>query len=100
MAYLEPEMALFFFLRFAQCRKTKKISTDELHTRTKFQWFLNEAPRSSFKKLIVSTPLLLQGLHIMSLAKLVPEGLKPRECKHTKLCEPPPVPYVPIKDEV
>jgi hypothetical protein len=36
----------------------------------------------------------------MSLLKSVPEGLKPRECKRVKLCEPPPVPYVPTKDEV
>jgi hypothetical protein len=36
----------------------------------------------------------------MSLSKSVPEGLKPRKCKHIKLCEPPPVPYVPMKDKV
>jgi hypothetical protein len=36
----------------------------------------------------------------MSLLKSVPEGLKPRECECTKLHEPPPVPYVPTKDEV
>jgi hypothetical protein len=36
----------------------------------------------------------------MSLLKSVPEGLKPRECKRTKLREPSPVPYVPTKDEV
>jgi hypothetical protein len=36
----------------------------------------------------------------MSLAKSVPEGLKPQECKCTKLREPPPVPYMPDKDEV
>jgi hypothetical protein len=36
----------------------------------------------------------------MSLLKSVPEGLKPRECERVKLCEPPPVPYVPTKDEV
>jgi hypothetical protein len=36
----------------------------------------------------------------MSLLKSVPDGLKPRECKCTKLCEQPPVPYVPTKDEV
>ncbi len=45
-------------------------------------------------------PLLLQGLHTMSLSKSVPEGLKPQECERTKLREPPPVPYVPTKDEV
>jgi hypothetical protein len=36
----------------------------------------------------------------MSLLKSVPEGLKPRECERTKLHEPPPVPYVPTKDEL
>ncbi len=37
---------------------------------------------------------------MMSLLKSVPEGLKPRVCKRTKLREPLPVPYVPTKDEV
>jgi hypothetical protein len=36
----------------------------------------------------------------MSILKSVPEGLKPRECKCVKLREPPPLPHVPIKDEV
>jgi hypothetical protein len=36
----------------------------------------------------------------MSLAKSVPNGLNPRECKRTKLREPPPVPYIPEKDKV
>ncbi len=36
----------------------------------------------------------------MSILKSVPEGLKPRDCKRVKLREPPPVPYVPTKDEV
>jgi hypothetical protein len=36
----------------------------------------------------------------MSLAKSVPEKLNPRECKQTKLHEPPPVPYIPNKDKV
>ncbi len=36
----------------------------------------------------------------MSLLKSVPDGLKPRDCKRTKLHEPRPVPYVPMKDEV
>ncbi len=45
-------------------------------------------------------PLLLQGLHTISLLKSVPDGLKPRECERTKLREPPPFPYVPTEDEV
>jgi hypothetical protein len=36
----------------------------------------------------------------MSLLKSVPEGLKPQECKRTKLREPLPVPNIPTKDEV
>jgi hypothetical protein len=37
---------------------------------------------------------------MMSLAKSVPEGLNPQECKQTKLREPLPVPYIPEKDKV
>jgi hypothetical protein len=36
----------------------------------------------------------------MSLAKSVPDGLKPRKCERTKLREPPPIPYTPEKDEI
>ena len=36
----------------------------------------------------------------MSLGKSVPDSLKPQECKRLRLCEPPPIPYVPEKDEV
>ncbi len=36
----------------------------------------------------------------MSLAKSVPDGLNPQECKCTKLRKPPPVPYIPGKDKV
>jgi hypothetical protein len=39
-------------------------------------------------------------MSILKSLKSVSEGLKPRECKRTKLREPPPVPYVPTKDEV
>jgi hypothetical protein len=36
----------------------------------------------------------------MSLGKSVPDSLKPQECKRLRLREPPPIPYVPEKDEV
>ena len=36
----------------------------------------------------------------MSMSKMVPDGLKPQECERIKLRKPPPVPYVPEKDEV
>jgi hypothetical protein len=81
-------------------REVKKITTNKLHTRTKFLHFLNQSPCLSFKKLIVSMPTLLRGLHTMSILKSVPEGLKPQDCKRIKLLEPLSVPYVPTKDEV
>jgi hypothetical protein len=36
----------------------------------------------------------------MSLAKVVPNGLKPQVCKRLCLRKPPPVPYLPGKDKV
>jgi hypothetical protein len=33
------------------------------------------------------------------MLKTVPDGLKTRECEQIKLRKPPPVPYVPVKDE-
>ncbi len=90
-----------FFPTSCLTRKVKKITTNELHTRTKFLCFLNQVPLSSLKKLIVLTSTLQQGLHsTMSILKSVPEGLKPLDCKRIKLHEPPPVPYVPTKDKL
>jgi hypothetical protein len=37
---------------------------------------------------------------MMNMSKTPPDGLKARECELIKLREPPPVPYVPIRDEV
>jgi hypothetical protein len=53
-----------------------------------------------FKELIVMSPTLLTGLHTMNMTKTAPDGLKARECERIKLREPPPVPYVPVRDEV
>ncbi len=94
---LQEQETPFNFFSYEEMGKNTR---DKLRTRTKFQRFLNKMPRSPFKQLIISTPGLLRGLHTMSLTKSVPKGLNPRECKQTKLCEPPPVPYIPKKDKV
>ncbi len=73
---------------------------DAHYVRTSFQQFVSDPPRSSFKKLIVSTPRLLGNLHTMSLVKAAPNGLKDRECEKMALCERPPIPYVPEKGSV
>ncbi len=36
----------------------------------------------------------------MSMTKTVPDALKARECEQIKLREPPPVPYVPVRDKI
>jgi hypothetical protein len=78
-----------------------RISTDELLTKEKkFLQFVTQVPRSKFKELIVMSPKLLRGLHSMSILKMVPDGLKAKECEQIKLRKPPPVSYVPMKDEV
>jgi hypothetical protein len=66
--------------------------------RTRLQRFLATPPLSSFKKLVISTPRLVQGLRMMLLAKAVPKGIKDGECKRFALQEHPPVMYVPEKD--
>jgi hypothetical protein len=69
-------------------------------SRTRLQRFLSNPPRSSFKKLIILTPRLVQTLRTMSIAKAVPKGIKDRECKRFALREHPSVPYVPEKDPI
>jgi len=76
------------------------IPTHAHYERTSFQRFLSDPPRSSFKKLVVSTPQLLRNLHTMSLAKAMPDGLKDRECEKMVLRERPPIPFVPEMDSV
>ncbi len=36
----------------------------------------------------------------MNMSKTPQDGLKARECEWIKLRKPPPVPYVPVRDEV
>jgi hypothetical protein len=78
---------------------SNQVSSD-VFLRTSLQWFVSDPPPSSFKKLILSTPRLLQGLHMMYLAKAVPDGIKDKECKRFALQERPPAPYLPEKDPV
>jgi hypothetical protein len=97
---LRARSTVVFFPTTCSMQETKKNYYQQATYKDQIPMVLNEAPHSSFKKLIVLMSLLLQGLHMMSLEKSVPEGLKPQECERTKLREPPPVPYVPVKDEV
>ncbi len=74
------------------------IPTDAPYTTNKFQWFTSDPPSSSFKKLVVPTLRLLRNLHMMSLAKAVPDSLKNCKCKKIALQKCPLIPDVPKKD--
>ncbi len=74
------------------------IPTNARYVKTKFQWFMSDAPLFSSKKLFVSTPRLQHDLHKMNLAKAVPDGLKDHKCKKITLHKHLPIPYVPKKE--
>jgi hypothetical protein len=95
VVYLEQEPLLFFFPMICSTRETKK----NYYQQATYKDQVPMVPQQSATILFQETSCL-NGLHTMSLEKSAPEGLKPQECKRTKLCEPPPVPYVPDKDEV
>jgi hypothetical protein len=71
-----------------------------LSSKTRLQCFLATPPLSSFKKLVILTPRLVQGQRMMLLANAVPKGIKDRECKRFALQECPLLPYVPEKDPI
>ncbi len=88
-----------FFPTSVLTLKQVKIRTDKLLARKKeFLQFVTQKPLSKFKELIVTSPTLLRGHYTMSMTKTASDGLK--ECERIKLRKPPPVPYVPVRDEV
>lgn len=66
---------------------------------TPHQKFLESPPKSFFKSLLLGTSLG-QALQKMSASKAVPEGLKSQECEKGNCKKRPPIPYVPVVDEV
>ena len=76
-------------------KSTMYISRDV----SRHERFVLSPPKSFFKKLIGST-LLRYHLKIMSEAKSVPKGLKDQEVEQGSIKKRPPIPYVPVVDEV
>ncbi len=64
-----------------------------------YQKFLEGPPKSFFKSFFLGTKLE-QALQVMSTSKAVPKGLKNQECKKGNRKKHPPIPYVPVVDEV
>ena len=66
---------------------------------TPYQKFVENPAKSFFKSLFLGTKLG-QALRIMSASKSVPEGLKNQECEKGNRKKRPPIPYVPLVNEV
>ncbi len=66
---------------------------------TQYQKFVEGPSKNFFKSMLLGTKLG-QALRIMSTSRAVPEGLKNHECKKGNRKKPPPIPYVPLVDEV
>jgi hypothetical protein len=64
-----------------------------------YQKFLEGPSKSFFKSFFLGTKLG-QDLQVMSTSKAIPEGLKNQECEKGKRKKRPPIPYVPVVDEV
>jgi hypothetical protein len=60
--------------------------------------FLQNPPKSSFKKLLLGTGLWHHAK--MSTSLKSPDGLKDAECEKGQLSHRPPIPYVPVVDIV
>ncbi len=90
----------FFSYKHLNATSSQDLYQGATYEGKKILRFVTQKPLSKFKELIVTSPMLLRGLHTMSMTKTAPDGLKARECKQIKLREPPPVPYVPVKDKV
>ena len=64
-----------------------------------YQKFLESPPKSFFKSLILGTNIG-RALQVMSASKAVPDGLKNQECEKGNRKKRPPIPNVPMVDEV
>jgi hypothetical protein len=68
--------------------------------KNKVPMLLKRPPTFFLQEACILAPRLVQGLHMMSLVKAVPKGIRDKECKRFVLRERPSVPYMPEKDPV
>ncbi len=86
----------FFFVTTSE---PKVLALRYLSSSTLYQKFLEGPSKSFFKSFFLGTKLG-QALQVMSTSKAVLEGLKSQECEKGNQKKHPPIPYVPVVDEV
>ncbi len=99
-AYLEPKSDIAFFCNYSvDARKQENF-----YQRSTYEDQISTVPQQSSTFFFQEIDLLYSAATTrpttMSLAKSVPDGLRAQECKWLRLCEPPLVSNVPVKDEV
>jgi hypothetical protein len=77
----------------------KALALRYLSSSTQYQKFIEGPAKSFFKSLFLGTKLR-QALQIRSASKSVPEGKKNQKWKKGNRKKRPPIPYVPIVNEV
>jgi hypothetical protein len=77
----------------------KALAPRYLSSSMPYQKFLEGPSKSFFKPFSLGTKLG-QALQVMSMSKAVPKGLKNQMCKKENRKKCPPIPYVPVVDEV
>jgi hypothetical protein len=88
--------AKFFFITMSE---SKVLAPRYLSSSMLYQKFLEGLSKSFFKYFFLGTKLV-QSLQVMSMSKAVSGGLKNQECEKWNRKECPPIPYVPVVDEV
>jgi hypothetical protein len=103
--YLDPtnrreshQLALRIFF-VSKMTEPKALAPRYPSSTTPYQKFVEGPAKSFFKSLFLGTKLG-QALRIMSMSKTVPKGLKSQECEKGNQKKRPPIPYVPVVNEV
>ncbi len=83
----------------AATAEPKALASRYISLSMQYQKFVVSPPKSFYKALFLETKLG-QALQKMSANKAVPVCLKNQECKKGNCKQWPPIPYVPVVDEV
>ncbi len=92
----QPLLRYFIIVTMAE---PKALASRYTSSSTPYQKFVESPPKSFFKALFFGTDLG-RAIRKMSASKAVPRGLKNQECEKGNHKKRPPIPYVPIVDEV
>ncbi len=100
-AYLEQEMtSIFFCYELLNARNINNYCWWAMY-KNEISTFHQQSAAFCFQETHCRNAIFtMRSTYDEPYKKSVPNGLKPCKCERTKLREPPPMPYIPKKDEV